>query len=87
MFEFQIEKVGGDTVENEPQTQDPTGDTHTKWSHGPTLYCKDRFCFFLFSFFSFLSFFCAKSWKVNSENTKHGQMLGRDPYFARNTTS
>ena len=30
MFEFQFEKVGGDTVENEPQTQDRTCDTHTK---------------------------------------------------------
>ena len=26
-------------------------------------------------------------WKSNSEKTKHGQMLGREKYFARNTTS
>ena len=32
-------------------------------------------------------FFAATLWKSNSEKTKHGQMLGREKYFARNTTS
>ena len=36
---------------------------------------------------SFLLLFAATLWKSNSEKIKHGQMLGREKYFARNTTS
>ena len=36
---------------------------------------------------TFFFFFGATFWKVNSEKTKHGQMLGREANFARNTTS
>ena len=35
----------------------------------------------------FLFVFGATLWKSNSEKNKHGQMLGREMYFARNTTS
>ena len=41
----------------------------------------------MFLFFFFVLFFGATLWKSNSEKTKHGQMLGREIYIARNTTS
>ena len=46
-----------------------------------------RSIFFLFFFFSFFFFSPRRFERVIRKKTKHGQMLGREKYFARNTTS